>query len=94
MENNNLKNDLLDELDRHLEWIRSCDTKASIVLAMLGVFIVTISSEIFLDSQKEIVLKVLNNINFSNLIYFIFEVLVYLLFFNGIYNIIRYFFLS
>ncbi|MGK0690617.1 hypothetical protein U5T14_00135, partial [Staphylococcus aureus] len=89
MENNNLKNDLLDELDRHLEWIRSCDTKASIVLAMLGVFIVTISSEIFLDSQKEIVLKVLNNINFSNLIYFIFEVLVYLLFFNGIYNIIR-----
>ena len=39
MENNNLKNDLLDELDRHLEWIRSCDTKASIVLAMLGVLL-------------------------------------------------------
>ena len=89
MENNNLKNDLLDELDRHLEWIRSCDTKASIVLAMLGVFIVTISSEIFLDSQKEIVLKVLNNINFSNLIYFIFEVLVYLLFFNGTFSSVK-----
>lgn len=89
MGNNNLKNDLLDELDRHLEWIRSCDTKASIVLAMLGVFIVTISSELFLDSQKEIVLNVLNNINFSNLIYLMFEGSVYFLFFYGVYNIIR-----
>lgn len=89
MENNNLKNDLLDELDRHLEWIRSCDTKASIVLAMLGVFIVTISSELFLDSQKEIVLNALNNINFSNLIYLMFEIVGYLLFFYGVYNIIR-----
>lgn len=89
MGNNNLKNDLLDELDRHLEWIRSCDTKASIVLAMLGVFIVTISSELFLDSQKEIVLNALNNINFSNLIYLMFEVVGYLLFFYGVYNIIR-----
>ncbi|HDT7036031.1 TPA: hypothetical protein QE957_000152, partial [Staphylococcus aureus] len=51
MENNNLKNELLNELDRHLEWIKSCDTKASIVLAILGVFIVTISSKLFLDSQ-------------------------------------------
>ena len=89
MGNNNLKNDLLDELDRHLGWIRSCDTKASIVLAMLGVFIVTISSELFLDSQKEIVLNALNNINFSNLIYLMFEVVGYLLFFYGVYNIIR-----
>lgn len=89
MGNNNLKNDLLDELDRHLGWIRSCDTKASIVLAMLGVFIVTISSELFLDGQKEVVLKAWDNINFSNLIYLIFEVAVYLLFFNGVYNIIR-----
>lgn len=89
MENNKLKNELLDELDRHLEWIKSCDTKASIVLAILGVVIVTISSELFLDSQKEIVLKVLSNINFSNLFYLIFEVMAYLLFFNGVYNIIR-----
>ena len=89
MENNNLKNELLDELDRHLEWIKSCDTKASIVLAMLGVFIVTISSELFLDSQKEIVLNALNNINFSNLIYLMFEGAVYFLFFDGVFNIIR-----
>ncbi|PZH83858.1 hypothetical protein C7Q63_14075, partial [Staphylococcus aureus] len=61
MENNNLKNELLNELDRQLEWIKSSDTKASIVLAMLGVFIVTISSKLFLDSQKEIVLNALNN---------------------------------
>lgn len=81
MGNNNLKNDLLDELDRHLGWIRSCDTKASIVLAMLGVFIVTISSELFLDSQKEIVLNALDNINFSNLIYLMFEGAVYFYFF-------------
>ncbi|EJD99226.1 Pycsar system effector family protein [Staphylococcus epidermidis] len=89
MGNNNLKNDLLDELDRHLGWIRSCDTKASIVLAMLGVFIVIISSELFLDSQKEIVLNALNNINFSNLIYLMFEGAVYFLFFDGVFNIIR-----
>ena len=89
MGNNNLKNDLLDELDRHLGWIRGCDTKASIVLAMLGVFIVTISSELFLDSQKEIVLNALNNINFSNLIYLMFEGAVYFLFFDGVFNIIR-----
>ncbi|MCU5746963.1 hypothetical protein N9R04_09765 [Staphylococcus sp. SQ8-PEA] len=89
MENNKLKIELLDELDRHLEWIKSCDTKASIVLAMLGVVIVTISSELFLNSQREIVIKVLSNINFSNLIYLSFEVVVYLLFFNGVYNIVR-----
>lgn len=89
MENNNLKNDLLNELDRHLDWIKSCDTKASIALTMLGVFIVIISSELFLDSQKKIVLKAFYNINFSNLIYLIIGLFLYLLFFNGVYNIIK-----
>ncbi|HHZ7969352.1 TPA: hypothetical protein ACWMCQ_000704 [Staphylococcus aureus] len=55
MENNNLKNELLNEL----------------------------------DSQKEIVLNALNNINFSNVIYLIFEGAVYFLFFDGVFNIIR-----
>ena len=29
------KEDLLDRLDRILEWIRACDTKSSILLAII-----------------------------------------------------------
>lgn len=88
--NRNLeKATLLDELDRHLEWIKSCDTKASIALAMLGIFIASVYSEPFLGLQKRIIISVFSNINFSNLIYLVLVIFAYLLFIYGTYNIIR-----
>lgn len=47
MENNLLyKNNLIERLDRHLDWIKSFDTKASILLAVIGIFLTIFTSEI------------------------------------------------
>lgn len=39
------KNDLTQRLDRHLDWIKSCDTKASIVIAGAGIFLSIFTAE-------------------------------------------------
>lgn len=45
------KEDLIDRLDRILEWIKTCDTKTSILLAGMGIVATILTSEKFL--QKE-----------------------------------------
>ncbi|RIN84216.1 hypothetical protein BU004_10575 [Mammaliicoccus sciuri] len=83
------KEDLQNELDRHLDWIKSCDTKASIVLAIFGVFIVSFSSLQFLNIHNNIFSSVVYNINFSNMIYLLLMIISYATFLYGTYKIIR-----
>ena len=39
------KEDLIDRLDRILEWIKACDTKTSILLAGMGIVATILTSE-------------------------------------------------
>lgn len=65
------REDLIDRLNRHLEWIKSCDTKASIVLAVTGIFLTIFSSSISIKVLKEILANIFQNLSFSNLLYLI-----------------------
>ena len=47
------KEDLLDRLNRVLEWIRACDTKASILLAVIGLIMTIFSSEYFFTKYRK-----------------------------------------
>lgn len=59
------KEDLLDRLDRILEWIRACDTKASILLAIIGLIMTIFSSEFFFTKYKLIIKSNLEFFDFS-----------------------------
>ncbi|WP_251135785.1 hypothetical protein [Exiguobacterium sp. s133] len=63
------KEDLTQRLDRHLDWIKSCDTKASIVIAGAGVFLSIFTAEHSISILNQILSKTLQNMNFSNFIY-------------------------
>ncbi|MDA2779785.1 hypothetical protein PDR89_09960 [Bacillus cereus group sp. Bc002] len=80
---------LIERLDRHLDWIKSCDTKASIVLAMLGIFLTLFASEQSINSLKEICTGIFTNINFANILYFIMLVCSCSLFFYGGYCLVN-----
>ncbi|MEK4136371.1 hypothetical protein NSQ93_22600 [Bacillus sp. FSL W8-0445] len=77
------KENLINRLDRHLDWIKSCDTKASIVLAIIGVFLTLFLSDQSLNMLKEIFKQIVNNINFSNILYLIFFIFSWCLFIYG-----------
>lgn len=71
MENTNQldRDNLLNRLDRILEWIRSCDTKSSIVLAGIGIFFTIFTSDYIFKTVKNIFVNSIQNINFSNVLY-------------------------
>ncbi|MCM3005888.1 hypothetical protein [Priestia koreensis] len=46
------KTNLIERLDRNLDWIKSCDTKASIVIAVVGVFLTIFTSETSINMLK------------------------------------------
>ena len=48
------KEDLLNRLDRVLDWIKTCDTKASIFLAAIGIVVTIIGSEFFIKKYYQI----------------------------------------
>lgn len=88
--NNTLdKKDLLERLDRHLDWIKSCDTKASIVLAGTGIFLTTFTASHSLKTLNEILTKVFQNFSFSNLLYLLFFIFGWLAFIKGAYCLIK-----
>lgn len=72
MPENSIKDNLIQRLDRQLDWIKSCDTKASIVLAMVGIFLTLFLSDQSLGMIKRIITESINSINFSNILYLIF----------------------
>lgn len=88
--NNSLnKSDLLQRLDRHLEWIKSCDTKASIVIAGAGIFLSRFTAEHSINMLNQIFAQSINNINFSNFLYLSLFLLFWGLFVYGSYCLIR-----
>ena len=83
------KEDLMQRLDRHLDWIKSCDTKASIVIAGAGVFLSIFTAEHSISILNQILSKTLKNINFSNFIYLAAFLYCWGLFAYGAYCLIR-----
>ncbi|PFE34180.1 hypothetical protein CN270_10785 [Priestia megaterium] len=89
-ENNDLdKNNLIERLDRHLDWIKSSDTKASIVLAVIGIFLTIFTSEISIKMLKQILSDSIQQINFANFLYLLFFGLAWIVFIYGSYCLVR-----
>ncbi|MDQ0049893.1 hypothetical protein J2T18_004215 [Paenibacillus polymyxa] len=89
-ENNSLdKNNLIARLDRHLDWIKSCDTKSSIVLAVIGIFITIFTSEHSLNMLKHVLIQTIQHISFSNFLYLILFAVSWGVFIYGAYCLIR-----
>ncbi|KDN91329.1 DUF5706 domain-containing protein (plasmid) [Bacillus velezensis] len=84
-----LKNNLIQRLDRHLDWIKSCDTKSSIVLAMIGIFLTLFLSDQSLGLLKKILLESTRNVNFSNVLYLIILMASWCLFVYGAYCLVK-----
>ncbi|PET27185.1 hypothetical protein CN518_27620 [Bacillus anthracis] len=83
------KNNLIERLDRNLDWIKSCDTKASIVIAVLGVFLTIFTSENSIDMLKTILSQPIKHISFSNFLYLISFISSLAIFIFGLYCLIR-----
>lgn len=91
MENNNSlnKNDLIQRLDRHLDWIKSCDTKASIVIAGTGIFLSIFTAEHSINILNQILSQSIQNINFSNFLYLTLFFIFWGMFIYGAYCLVR-----
>lgn len=83
------KNVLLGELDRHLDWIKSCDTKASIILGVVGILITGFTSDYSIKMINTIISSSINNLSFSNLFYLLLTAMSWSVFVCGVYNLIR-----
>lgn len=83
------KNDLTQRLDRHLDWIKSCDTKASIVIAGAGIFLTIFTAEHSIDMLNQILSQTIENINFSNFLYLTLFFVFWGMFIYGAYSLIR-----
>lgn len=70
----NDKENLIERLDRILDWIKSCDTKASIVIAGIGVTLTVLTSSNSLMGLKKVMSSLLSNVDFSNFLYLVFLV--------------------
>lgn len=82
------KDNLLERLDRLLDWIKSCDTKASIGITGVGIFLTIFLSEQSLTGIKQIILAATREINFSNLIYLLLILIAVISVIYGGFNLI------
>ncbi|GBD72197.1 hypothetical protein TEHN7126_1358 [Tetragenococcus halophilus subsp. halophilus] len=78
------KADLLDRLDRVLGWIRACDMKTSILLAIIGLIITIFSSEFSLTEFKTIIDYNFNDFDFSNFLFLALTFIFFVSFCMGI----------
>lgn len=83
------RKELLEQLDRLLDWIKSCDTKSSIVLAVIGIFLSIFTSQHSLNMLNEILNLSVKNLNFSNFLYLLAFLISWSLFLFGAYCLIR-----
>ncbi|MED3440149.1 hypothetical protein P4393_11830 [Bacillus subtilis] len=88
-ERTDIKDNLIQRLDRHLDWIKSCDTKASIVLAMIGIFLTLFLSEQSLGMLKRILTESTHSINFSNILYLCIFTASWCLFIYGAFCLVK-----
>lgn len=84
-----LKDNLIQRLDRHLDWIKGCDTKASIVLAMIGIFLTLFLSEQSLGMLKRILTDSIHTVNFSNFLYLLIFTASWCLFIYGAFCLVK-----
>lgn len=87
-QNSQKKKDLIDNWNRLLDWIKSCDTKASIVLAATGIFLTILSSNLMKNINK-ILFNVIHHFNFANFLYLLFLSIAFMLFIYGAYCLIN-----
>lgn len=91
-----LKNDgiySIDDAYRNLDninlWIVNSDTKASIILGLIGVlFTIIFSNANFLILLIKLINEIFDNIMFSDIIYLVIMIFSIALFINGIYKLI------
>lgn len=83
------KEELIEQLDRHLDWIKSCDTKTSIVLGVIGIFLTIFASDSSINIINLVFSGVIQNLNFSNLLYLILFILSLSIFVYGAFSLIR-----
>jgi hypothetical protein len=83
------RKDLLEQLNRHLDWIKSCDTKSSIVLAVIGIFLTIFATNNSINLLNTILLKAIGNINFANILYLLTFFISLCSFIYGAYCLIR-----
>lgn len=83
------KEELLGQLDRHLDWIKSCDTKTSIVLGVIGIFLTIFASDGSINIINLVFSGVIQNLNFSNLLYLTLFILSLSIFVYGAFSLIR-----
>lgn len=83
------RDNLINRLDRHLDWIKSCDTKASIVIAGLGLFLTIFTSEQSLKGLGSVLNVAVKDLNFANLLFLLMVTTSFLSILYGGYNLIR-----
>jgi Family of unknown function (DUF5706) len=81
--------ELCEQLDRHLDWIKSCDTKASIVLAVVGILLGIFTSEHSVKMLDKIFSESVKNFDFANFLYLLFFFISICFFVYGAYCLIR-----
>lgn len=90
MKNKFIKDDAYKNLDIINSWISNSDTKASIILGLVGVVITIIfSNGSFINTMDELTKNVFSNMNFSDVLYFAFTLASLSLFTFGIYRLVR-----
>lgn len=80
--------DLNISLDRINDWIKNCDTKASIMIAVIGVCLTMLADDSVIDLVKNIVVFIASDINIFKLIYIIIVVLLLLSFLFGFFLLV------
>lgn len=83
------KEELLGQLDRHLDWIKSCDTKTSIVLGVIGIFLTIFASDGSINIINLVFSGAIQNLNFSNLLYLTLFILSLSVFVYGAFSLIK-----
>lgn len=83
------KSNLINRLDHQLDWIKSCDTKTSIIIAVIGIFLSIFASENSVASLKEIFTHIFKHHYFSDFVYLFFFSLSWIIFIYGSYYLIR-----
>jgi hypothetical protein len=90
LKNKFIKDDAYKNLDIINSWISNSDTKASIILGLVGVVITIIfSNGSFINTMDELTKNVFSNMNFSDVLYFAFTLASLSLFTFGIYRLVR-----
>lgn len=63
------RSELIERLDRLLDWIKSCDTKTSIVLAIIGIFLAIFTTELSVNTIGVIFSQTIHHIDFANILF-------------------------